>query len=104
MSWIFIIIAGLLEILVVVGIRQLALKKYKSGLVIYVISLTLSLYFLHLAMKTIDMSVAYAAYTGIGIVGAALCGVLLWGDKKSLARYISIIIIILSVTMLKISG
>lgn len=104
MSWIFIIISGLLEVLVVVGIRQLALKHYKSGILIYVASLTSSLYFLHLAMRTIDMSVAYAAYTGIGIVGAALCGMVLWGDKKSIQRCICIIIIICSVTALKFSG
>lgn len=104
MSWLFIVLAGLLEVFVVVGIRQFTVKKYKSGVLIYTASLTSSLYFLHLAMKSVDMSVAYAAYTGIGIVGAALCGMLLWGDKKSIQKCLYIIVIIFSVAVLKVAG
>lgn len=104
MSWIFIVLAGLLEVLVVVGIRLLTLKKYLLGGVIYLSSLTSSLYFLSLAMRELDMSISYAAYTGIGIVGTAIYGMLFCGDKKSVSRGFYITLIVGSVCLLKLAG
>lgn len=104
MSWIFVILAGLLEIFVVSGIRMLAYKKYFYGIITYIFSLSTSIYFLHLSMKTIDASVAYAAYTGIGVIGTVLSGILFWSESKSIKKIVCIFFITCSVIMLKMSG
>ena len=103
MSWIFIVLAGLLEVLVVLGIRMLALKKYFHGIVLYGMALSTSIYFLHLAMKSVDASVAYAAYTGIGVMGTVLSGILFWGERKSRKKIVCVFLITCSVIMLKMS-
>ena len=104
MSWIFIVLAGLLEVLVVLGIRMLALKKYFHGIILYGMALSTSIYFLHLAMKSVDATVAYAAYTGIGVMGTVLSGILFWGERKSRKKIVCVFLITCSVIMLKMSG
>jgi len=61
----------------------------------------LSLYFLSLALKTISMGTGYAIWTGIGVIGTALIGMLLLGDSKELGRVFCIILVIAGILGLK---
>ena len=55
-------------------------------------------------MKSVDASVAYAAYTGIGVMGTVLSGILFWGERKSRKKIVCVFLITCSVIMLKMSG
>lgn len=104
MDWFYLLTAGVLEILVVVGIRGIALRRYARGCALYALGLISSLFLLYLAMKTIDMSIAYAAYTGIGVVGTVVTGILFWGDKKSYKKLAYLSLLVASIVALKTAG
>ncbi|NHC61913.1 DMT family transporter [Paenalcaligenes suwonensis] len=104
MSWLFLVLAGLLEIFVVAGIRDMVCKRYRRGAVVYGLGLSSSLYFLYLSMRTIDVSIAYTAYTGIGVIGTVVSGIILWGDKGGARKFFYLLLIIASIVALKMVG
>ena len=71
MSWLYLLIAGLLEVLGVIWLNQYARSKQKFYIVLMAITFILVLV-LKLAMTTIPMGTAYAIWTGIGTAGGVL--------------------------------
>ncbi|WP_043970248.1 MULTISPECIES: multidrug efflux SMR transporter [Acinetobacter] len=104
MDWLLLITAGLLEVFVVKSIRDLIHKKYRTAIPLYLLSLTFSLFLLHLAMKTIDVSISYAIYTGIGVIGTILMGILFWGERKSIEKFFYVGVIVTGVITLKLAS
>jgi len=102
MSWIYLFIAGLFEIGWAIGL------KYTEGFtklwpsVITVIGMILSFYFLSTAVKTIPIGTAYAIWTGIGAVGTAILGIILFGESKEVIRIFFIMLIVIGIVGLKI--
>lgn len=56
------------------------------------------------AMKTLPAGTAYAVWTGIGAVGAAIMGIVLLGESASLPRIISLCLIVIGILGLKFSS
>jgi len=102
MSWIYLFIAGLFEIGWAVGLKYTAgfTKLWPS--VITIIGMILSFYFLSNAIKTIPIGTAYAIWTGIGAVGTAILGMILFGESKELIRIFFIFLIVVGIVGLKI--
>ncbi|QOZ84503.1 hypothetical protein DXT74_16295 [Chromobacterium sp. Rain0013] len=94
----------MLEILAVVGVRDIALKRHARGCALYALGLSSSLFLLYLAMKTMEMSIVDTAYTGIGVVGTVVTGILFWGDKKSHKEFASLSPLVASIVALKTAG
>jgi len=63
-----------------------------------------SFYFLSLALKTLPIGTAYAVWTGIGTVGAALLGMFLFNEPREIARILCILLIIVGIAGLKITS
>lgn len=101
MSWLFIILAGMLEVVVVIGVRLISKKKYCVGIITYLSAFAISLTILHYGMDGVDISIAYAAYTGIGVIGTVITGILLWGESRNFSKFIYIALIIMSIAALK---
>lgn len=103
MSWFILVIAGLLEVVWAVGL------KYTHGFtrlwpsVITVVAMVVSVALLSWAMKTLPTGTAYAVWTGIGAVGAAITGILLLGESASPARLASLGLIVIGIIGLKLS-
>ena len=104
MSWTFLIIAGILEIAWAVGL------KYTEGWtrlwpsVITGVLLIASFYFLSLAVKTLPIGTAYAVWTGIGTVGAAILGMFLFDEPRDIVRMLCIGLIIAGIAGLKLTS
>jgi len=102
MSWIYLFIAGLFEIGWAIGL------KYTEGFtklwpsVVTIIGMILSFYFLSTAVKTIPIGTAYAIWTGIGAVGTAILGIILFGESKEIMRIFFIMLIVVGIVGLKI--
>ena len=102
MEWILLIIAGLFECSWAIGL------KYTHGFtklwpsVFTVMSMILSFKLLSSAMKTIPIGTAYAVWTGIGAVGVAILGIILFNESRDVARIICILLIISGVIGLKV--
>lgn len=104
MSWIFLIIAGIFEMLGVGSINRFNLKKDKQSLFLLFLTFGSSFLFLYLAMKTLPMGVSYAIWTGIGAAGGALLGMFFYGESKDWRRIVFIGVILGSVIGLKLIG
>ena len=101
MAWSILFVAGLLEISCAIGL------KYTEGFTRLVPSiLTLgamagSIILLGLALKSLPIGTAYAVWTGIGAVGTATLGIVLFGEPATAFRLASIGLIVAGIAGLK---
>lgn len=103
MSWIILFIAGLLEVVWAIGLKYThGFTRLTPG-VITVTAMIVSIVMLSWAMRTLPVGTAYAVWTGIGAVGAAITGILLLGESASLARIASLALIVAGIVGLKLS-
>lgn len=101
MGWIYVIFAGLFEILGVTGLKKLAEKKSVKNLMILVSGFAVSFSLLHMSLEYLNVSVAYAVWTGMGTAGAVFINMLFFGEAKTLRRVLSVGLIIIGVAGLK---
>jgi quaternary ammonium compound-resistance protein SugE len=102
LAWLYLVVAGLLEIVWAIGL------KYTEGFtrllpsVITVAAMVASVWFLALALRTIPVGTGYAVWTGIGAVGTAILGIVLLGEPATLARIACIGLILAGIAGLKL--
>jgi quaternary ammonium compound-resistance protein SugE len=102
MAWGWLTLAGLLEIVWAVGL------KYTEGFtrvvpsIVTAAAMVASVYFLAAAVRTIPIGTAYAVWTGIGAVGVAILGMLLFDEPRDILRVASILLIVAGIAGLKV--
>jgi quaternary ammonium compound-resistance protein SugE len=102
MSWLYLLIAGLFEIIWAIGL------KYTDGFTRLipslgtVASMALSLLFLSFALKELPVGTAYATWTGIGAVGVAILGIVLFAEPANALRLGCIALIVSGIVGLKL--
>ncbi len=102
MSWVFLFVAGLLEIGWAVGLR------YSEGFtrlwptVGTVVALIASMALLGLSLRTLPLGTAYAIWTGIGTVGTAILGIVLFREPATTMRLVCIAMILAGIVGLKL--
>jgi quaternary ammonium compound-resistance protein SugE len=102
MAWVYLIVAGGLEIGWAMGL------KYADGFskfwpsVWTVAGMILSFVFLSQALRTLPVGTGYAVWTGIGTVGTAILGMALLGEPRDAARVLCITLIVAGIAGLKI--
>jgi quaternary ammonium compound-resistance protein SugE len=102
MAWVWLTAAGLLEVVWAVGL------KYTDGFTrpwpsaITIAAMGASVYCLAVAVRTIPLGTGYAVWTGIGAVGVAILGIVLFGESKDLLRVASILLIVAGIAGLKL--
>ncbi|OXS60376.1 QacE family quaternary ammonium compound efflux SMR transporter [Cohnella sp. CIP 111063] len=102
MDWGLLIAAGLLEVVGVIGIKRVAQNNNWTNNIILIAGFVISFQLLIQAMETIPLATAYAVWTGIGTVGAAVVGMIFFKEPKSWLRIGCILGIIFSVVGLKL--
>ena len=104
MSWVFLFIAGGFEIVWAIGL------KYTDGFtrlwpsVGTIVAMGVSFLFLSYALKVIPIGTAYAVWTGIGAVGVAVLGMILFGEPRDAFRLLCILVIVGGIAGLKYSS
>lgn len=102
MSWLFLIVAGLFEMIAVIMMNEVNKRKSWQSVFSMIVTFASSFLFLSLAMKQIPMGVAYAIWTGIGASGGAVIGMVFYNESKDWRRVICIFLIISAVIGLKL--
>lgn len=103
MPWIYLLGAGLLEVL------WASMMKQSDGLtrpvptLIMLVSMLASFALLTLALRTLPLGTGYAVWTGIGAVGAFIVGIIAFGDALTLGRALSATLILAGIVGLKLS-
>ena len=103
LPWIYLIVAGLLEICWAIGLKYTHGFTRLTPSIITVTAMIVSIALLSWAMRTLPVGTAYAVWTGIGAVGAAITGILLLGESASPARIASLALIVAGIIGLKLS-
>ena len=102
MAWFYLFTAGIFEIFWAVGIKYCDGFKITLPLILVIISMALSVIFLGLATRTIPMSIAYAVWTGIGIIGVFTYGLFILKDPISVKNIIFVGMILIGIVGLKL--
>jgi quaternary ammonium compound-resistance protein SugE len=104
MNWFYLLIAGGFEIAWAIGL------KYTEGWtrlwpsVITALLMVASFYFLSLAVRSLPIGTAYAVWTGIGTVGAAVLGMIIFDEPRDILRAACIFLIIAGIAGLKLAA
>ncbi|CAH1202333.1 guanidinium exporter [Candidatus Nitrotoga sp. BS] len=103
MTWVILILAGLLEVGWAIGL------KYTEGFTRLwpslgtIAAMIVSLGLLGLALKTLPVGTAYAVWVGVGAVGTVIFGIVLFDEPASAVRLISVAFIIAGIVGLKLA-
>lgn len=102
MAWFTLIIAGLMETFGVAMINQLSVKRNWQTVILLILGFGTSLALLSYSLQSIPMGTAYAIWTGIGVVGGALVGMLFYEESKDWKRILFIAMVLLASVGLKL--
>ncbi|WP_163102046.1 quaternary ammonium compound efflux SMR transporter SugE [Peribacillus alkalitolerans] len=104
MAWIFLLIAGIFEVVWAMGLKYTEgfTKLYPT--IITIVGMIISFYFLSMAIKTLPIGTAYAIWTGIGAAGAVIMGIILFGEPKSLLKFFFVALILAGIIGLKVTS
>lgn len=103
MNWMILVTAGLFEIVWAIGI------KYTEGFtrlwpsVGTLLAMGVSVVLLGIAMKSLPVGTAYAVWVGVGAVGTAILGIILFGESANLMRLLSLGLIVIGIIGLKLA-
>lgn len=101
MAWFYLFLAGLLEIGWAIGL------KYTDGFtrilpsILTVAAMIGSFVMLGQALRVLPIGTAYAIWTGIGAVGTAILGIVLFGEPRDLPRILCILLIVAGIIGLR---
>ena len=102
MYWLVLFVAGLFEVAWAIGL------KYTEGFsklwpsVFTIACMIISMGLLAYAVKNLPIGTAYAIWTGIGAVGTAVLGIILFNESKELVRIFFIFLIVVGIVGLKL--
>jgi quaternary ammonium compound-resistance protein SugE len=103
MAWVLLLVAGLLEVGWAIGL------KYTEGFtrlwpsVFTLVSMVASVVLLGIAMKSLPVGTSYAVWVGVGAVGTAILGIVLFGEPANLGRLVSLALIVAGIVGLKLT-
>jgi quaternary ammonium compound-resistance protein SugE len=103
MAWLILIVAGLFEIGWAIGL------KYTEGFtrlwpsVFTGASMVASVVLLGIAMKSLPVGTSYAVWVGVGAVGTAILGIVLFGESANAGRLLSLALIVAGIVGLKLA-
>lgn len=101
MAWTYLIAAGVFECGWAIGIKYTDGFTKLTPSLLTVSAMIISFWLLSLAMKTIPVGTAYAIWTGIGAVGVAILGMLLFDESRDVLRILSLLFIVVGIAGLK---
>jgi quaternary ammonium compound-resistance protein SugE len=104
MAWVLLIVAGLLEICWAIGL------KYTEGFtrplpsVLTVLAIIGSMVLLSMAARSLPIGTAYAVWVGIGALGAAVLGIVLFHEAVTAPRLFFLALLLTSIVGLKLTS
>lgn len=104
MAWIYLLIAGVLEIVWAYAMKLSDGFSRPWPTAVTLVAMAASFVLLSLSMKSLPLGTAYMIWTGIGAVGAFVVGILLLGEPASAMRILAAVLIVGGLVLLKISS
>lgn len=101
--WSWLLVAGGLEVAWAIGLKYTQGFSRPGWSVFTVVTMLFSFYCLSLALKQLPLGTSYAIWTGIGVIGTAIAGMILFNESTHYFRLISILLIILGIAGLRLT-
>ena len=101
MAWVVLVVAGLFETGMVIGLDSSEGFTKLWGSLVMVVSGGISFYLLSVAMQSIPAGTAYAVWTAIGASLAVLLGILFLGEPANMLRLVGIIVVLGGILVLR---
>jgi quaternary ammonium compound-resistance protein SugE len=101
-AWLILFIAGLCEVAWAVGLKYTEGFSRLGPSLATVAAMVVSVVLLGWSLKVLPLGTAYAVWTGIGAVGTAILGMILFGESREVARLLCIVLIIAGIVGLKL--
>ncbi len=104
MAWVYLLLAGLLEIVWAFSMKQSDGFTRLWPSVVTITTMIASFGLLSVAMRTLPLGTAYTIWTGIGAVGAFIVGVMFLGEQLTLMRVGAAVLIVSGLVLMKLSS
>jgi len=104
MAWIYLAIAGVLEIVWAFSMKQSDGFTKLGPSVVTLVAMIASFALLSLSMKSLPLGTAYTIWTGIGAVGAFVVGIAVLGEQASTMRIVAAVLIVSGLVLMKLSS
>ena len=102
-SWIILFFAGLFEVSWAIGLKLSHGFSKPLPSVLTVAGMILSFAFLSIALKKLPLSIAYAVWTGIGIAGTSILGILIFHESVSFFKIFFVSLIVIGIAGLRLT-
>ncbi|CDP53148.1 Quaternary ammonium compound-resistance protein su gE [Devosia sp. DBB001] len=103
MAWVYLVAAGILEIVWAFTMKQSNGFTRLMPTIITVVTMIGSFGLLSVAMRTLPLGTAYTIWTGIGAVGAFVVGIMVLGEAVSPMRVMAAVLIVSGLVMMKLA-
>ena len=104
MAWVYVLIAGLLEVVFALSLKNSEGFTRPFWVAAFLIAASGSLFLLSQALKTLPVGVAYAVWTGIGAVGTAIAGMIWFGESREILKFVSLLIVLVGLAGLQLTS
>ena len=104
MPWIYLLIAGIFEVIWAFSMKQSQGFSKLIPSVITITTMIISFWLLAVAMRTIPLGTAYVIWTGIGAVGAFIAGIVFLSEPVNVLRIVAAILIVSGLILMKVSS
>lgn len=104
MPWLILFIAGLLEVVWALMLKQSEGFTKPAPTAVFFIALVLSMFLLSQALKSLPVGTAYAVWTGIGAAGTAVLGMVLLGESRDILKLVSLVMIVAGIIGLRLTS
>ena len=104
MAWMFLLVAGGLEVVWAYFMKESHGFSRLWPSVITIVAMIASFGLLSAAMRTLPLGTAYTIWTGIGAVGAFIVGIVFLGEQISTMRIAAAVLIVSGLVMMKLAS
>ena len=104
MAWLYLVVAGVLEVVWAYTMKQSHGFSRLVPSVITLVTMVAGFGLLSLAMRSLPLGTAYTIWTGIGAVGAFIVGIAVLGEQVSAMRVLAAVLIVSGLVLMKLSS
>jgi len=103
-NWFLLVIAGLFEVVWAVGLKYTEGFTRLTPSIFTLSAMGVSFYLLSLALRSLPLGTAYAIWVGIGALGTAIAGIILFQELVSPLKLVSLLLVVAGIIGLKLSA
>ena len=104
MVWFVLLMAGLFEVVWAIGLKFTDGFTRPLPTLATLVAMILSFYFLSIAMRMLPLGTAYAVWVGIGAVGTAVAGILMFQESVTALKILSLLLVVAGIIGLKLAS